>query len=133
MITIMSTPSLTPRKPVYNTPEKHALVRRILQKRDPPVEPQDYQVEGICPVMDVLATMISDGWRRQNRLLLGFFSFSMLVIREISQDLSLALQRLAMLVVCPTKALQDTGGNTLCVCKSFWWSRVEINQVMYIL
>ena len=75
-----------------------------------PIEPHDYQVEGICPAMDgddVLATMATGAGKT------GFFTFLMLVIREISQDPSLALEGIgfpknpAMLVVCPTKALQD--------------------------
>ena len=96
--------------PVYNTPAGRALVRKILAECLPPsFEPHDYQIEGICPAMDgedVLATMATGTGKT------GFFIFLMLVIRAISQDPSLALGGItfpedpAMIVVCPTKALQ---------------------------
>jgi ATP-dependent helicase YprA (DUF1998 family) len=110
---LISTAGPTPKAqdgPVYNTPASRALVRKILAQCLPPsFEPHDYQIEGICPAMDgedVLATMATGTGKT------GFFIFLMLVIRAISQDPSLALGGItfpedpAMIVVCPTKALQ---------------------------
>ncbi|KAF8232529.1 hypothetical protein L208DRAFT_1271654, partial [Tricholoma matsutake] len=96
--------------PVYNIPAGCALVQKILAECLPPsFEPHDYWIEGICPAMDgedVLATMATGTGKT------GFFIFLMLVIHAISQDPSLALRGItfpedpAMIVVCPTKALQ---------------------------
>lgn len=96
--------------PVYNTPEGHVVVRKILAECLPPsFEPHNYQIDGICPAMDgedVLATMVTGTGNT------GSFILLMLVIRVISQDPTLALQGAnfskdpAIIVVCPTKALQ---------------------------
>lgn len=86
------------------------VVHKILTRCLPPLfEPHDYQIDGICPSLDgedVLATMVTGTGKTR------FFILLMLVIRAISQDPTLALQGArftkdpAMIVVCPTKALQ---------------------------
>jgi hypothetical protein len=45
---------------VYDTPTGRALICNILNNNKPPIAPHDYQLEGICKVLDgadVLATM----------------------------------------------------------------------------
>jgi superfamily II DNA/RNA helicase len=75
-----------------------------------PIEPHDYQLEGICPLLDgddVLATMATGTGKT------GFFTFLMVVVRAIARDPSLSLEGKGfpddpgMIVVCPTKALQE--------------------------
>ena len=100
----------TPLK-VYDTPEGFSLVRKILAQTLP-LEPHDYKVEGICAVLNGRDLMASGKT--------GFFIMLTLVVRAIANDKTLALGGksfsidLAMIVVCPTKALQadmvsDTG------------------------
>lgn len=94
---------------VYDTREGHALARKILTPLLP-FDAHDYQIEGICAVMDgrdLVATMATGSGKT------GYFIMLMLVIRAISQDRNLALGDIifpkdpAMIVVCPTKALQE--------------------------
>jgi superfamily II DNA/RNA helicase len=97
---------------VYTTASGRALlVRQILSQCKPvAIEPHDYQCEGICRALDgddVVATMATGAGKT------GLMSFLMLVVRTISQDPSLALQNRTfpknpcMLVICPTKALEE--------------------------
>ena len=96
---------------VYTTAPGRVLVRQILSQCEPvPIEPHDYQVEGICRSLDgddVIATMATGAGKT------GLLSFLMLVICAISRDPSLALQNRTfpknpcMLVICPTKALEE--------------------------
>ena len=96
---------------VYTTAAGRALVHRILSECDPvPIEPHDYQCEGICRSLDgddVIATMATGAGKT------GLLSFLMLVVRAISRDPSLALEdrtfpkNPCMLVICPTKALEE--------------------------
>lgn len=109
---------------VYNTPVGRVHVCQILASCQPcAVEPHDYQLEGICASLDgqdVLATMATGAGKT------GFFSFLMLVICAISKDPSLALagtsfpKNPAMIVICPTKALQTDMVKLLklgtCIC-----------------
>jgi ATP-dependent helicase YprA (DUF1998 family) len=96
---------------VYDTPEGAALARCILDKALP-FEPHDFQVEGICALLDghdLLATMATGSGKT------GYFIMLMLIMRAISQskDQTLALggrtfpKDPAMIIVCPTKALQQ--------------------------
>jgi len=93
---------------IYDTPEGHTLARRILEQYLP-FTPHDYQIEGICPVLngrDVLATMATGTGKS------GFFYMLVIVIRAIANEPSLALGGRkfppdpAMILACPTKALQ---------------------------
>lgn len=96
---------------IYSTPAGQVLVRNILAKCEPkPIEPHDYQCEGICKALDgldVIATMATGAGKT------GLFSFLMLVVRAISREPSIALggrtfpKNPCMLVVCPTKALEE--------------------------
>ena len=106
----LSTSHPRPHNAVYNTPAACNLVRQILSSCVPPVEPHDYQLDGLCFSLDgydVVATMATGTGKT------GFFIFLMLVIRAISRDPTLALGSIyflkdpAMIVVCPTKALQE--------------------------
>ncbi|KAF8799232.1 hypothetical protein BYT27DRAFT_7017553, partial [Phlegmacium glaucopus] len=96
---------------VYTTASGRALVHQILSQYEPvAIEPHDYQYEGICQALDgddVIATMATGAGKT------GLLSFLMLVVRTISRDPSLALQKCTfpkdpcMLVICPTKALEE--------------------------
>ena len=96
---------------VYNTVAGRTLVKDILAKSQPrPIEPHDYQLEGICHALDgvdVVATMATGAGKT------GFYCFLMLVIRAISQDPNIALDGMTfprnpcMLLISPTKALQQ--------------------------
>ena len=96
---------------VYTTEPGRVLVRKILSQCEPvPIEPHDYQCEGICRSLDgddVIATMATGAGKT------GLLSFLMLVVRAISRDPSLVLQNRTfpkdpcMLVICPTKALEE--------------------------
>jgi ATP-dependent helicase YprA (DUF1998 family) len=93
----------------YNSLEGHNLCKKILAKYLP-YDPHDYQLDGICPVMDgydlLAATPTGSGKT-------GYLIMLMLVVREISEDQTLALNERkfpkdpAMIVVCPTKALEE--------------------------
>jgi ATP-dependent helicase YprA (DUF1998 family) len=105
---LMQTPPAHQSK-IYDTPEGAALVRRILAETIA-FEPHDFQVEGICAVLDgrdLLATMATGSGKT------GYFFMLMLVMRAISEDETLALggrtfpKDPAMIVICPTKALQE--------------------------
>jgi ATP-dependent helicase YprA (DUF1998 family) len=96
---------------VYNTVAGRALVVDILARSQPrPIEPHDYQLEGICHALDgvdLVATMATGAGKT------GFYCFLMLVIRKISQDPDMALDGMTfprnpcMLLISPTKALQQ--------------------------
>ena len=95
---------------IYNTPAGRTLVKRILNGHKKPIEPHDYQLEGICRLLDgedVLVTTATGTGKT------GLFIFLMVVICAIAADPTLALEDRtfpkdpAMLVVCPTKALQS--------------------------
>ncbi|KAG6805374.1 hypothetical protein H0H92_015663, partial [Tricholoma furcatifolium] len=94
---------------VYDTTEGFALARKILSPLLP-FDAHDYQLQGICAVMDgrdVLARMATGSGKT------GYFMMLMLVIHAIARDETLALGNLlfpkdpAMIIVCPTKALQQ--------------------------
>ena len=63
---------------VYNTAAGRTLVKDILAKSQPrPIEPHDYQLEGICHALDgvdVVTTMATGAGKT------GFYCFLMLVI-----------------------------------------------------
>jgi len=105
----------------YDSLEGRALCERILAKYLA-YEPHDYQLDGICPIMDgydLLATTPTGSGK------IGYFIMLMLVVREISADETLALGKTkfpkdpAMVVVCPTKALEDDMVHT------FLWSALD--------
>ena len=92
---------------VYTTEPGRVLVRKILSQCEPvPIEPHDYQCEGICRSLDgddVIATMATGAGKT------GLLSFLMLVVCAISWDPSLALQNhpfpkdSCMLIICPRR------------------------------
>jgi ATP-dependent helicase YprA (DUF1998 family) len=78
---------VAPGSKVYDTLEGFALARKILAQTLP-FEPHDFQVEGICAVLDgrdLLATMATGSGKTR------FFIMLMLVMRAISEDNALAL------------------------------------------
>jgi hypothetical protein len=78
---------VAPGSKVYDTPEGFALARKILAQTLS-FEPHDFQVEGVCAVLDgrdLLATMTT-GSRKT-----GFFIMLMLVMCAISEDDALTL------------------------------------------
>ena len=95
--------------PKYNSDTGRALCKQILAKYLP-YEPHTYQLDGICPALDgidLLATIPTGSGKT------GYLIMLMLVVREISADETLALGKKkfpkdpAMIVVCPTKALEE--------------------------
>jgi ATP-dependent helicase YprA (DUF1998 family) len=94
---------------IYNTPTGFDHVREILRTRQP-FEPHDWQIEGVCSALDGLDLLVTTATGTGKT---GVFIMLMLVIRAISEDPSLALgdrkfpKDPAMLVVCPTKALEE--------------------------
>jgi superfamily II DNA/RNA helicase len=93
----------------YDTHEGRQLCKKILAKYVV-YEPHDYILDGICPVMDgfdLLATTPTGSGKT------GYLILLMLVIREIAADKTLAIAKEifpkdpVMIVVCPTKALED--------------------------
>jgi ATP-dependent helicase YprA (DUF1998 family) len=117
---IPQTSSSGPRVPdvKYDSSEGRALSSRILAKYLP-YEPHDYQLDGICPVMDGFDLLVTTPTGSGKT---GYLIMLMLVVRVISADATLALGEKefpkdpAMIIVCPTKALEDD-----MVC-AFWWS-----------
>ena len=98
-----------PGSKIYDTPEGFVLACKILAQTLL-FEPHDFQMEGICAVWDghdLLATMASRSGKT------GYFIMLMLVMSAISEDETLALGERtfskdpAMIIVCPTKALQE--------------------------
>ena len=86
-----------------------ALCKNILAKYLP-YGPHDYQLDGICPAMDgydPLATTPTGSGKT------GYLTMFMFVVREIAANETLALGQEkipkdpAMIIVCPTKALED--------------------------
>ncbi|KAF8808554.1 hypothetical protein BYT27DRAFT_7018551, partial [Phlegmacium glaucopus] len=74
------------------------------------IDPHDYQCEGICRALggdEIIATMATGAGET------GLLGFLILVVCAISHDPSLALQgrtfpkNPCMLVICPTKALEE--------------------------
>lgn len=94
---------------LYNTPAGHKLVKEIVSEHLP-YEPHDYQTDGVCAVLngrDLLATMATGSGKT------GFFMMLMVVVRTFASNPSRAHsgktvypQVPAMILVCPTKALQ---------------------------
>ena len=105
----LNTPaSVVPGSKIYDTPEGFVLTCKILAQKLP-FEPHDFQVEGICAVLDgcdLLATMATGSGKT------GYFIMVILEMAAISEDETLALggrtfpKDPAMIIVCPTKALQ---------------------------
>ncbi|KAH9940644.1 P-loop containing nucleoside triphosphate hydrolase protein [Amylocystis lapponica] len=91
----------------FCSPEGNTLFQNIL-KNHLPYEPHDYQLEGACKALDgidVLAVTPTGSGKT------GFMSMMMLVMCAISREPSLCPRAKfkkdpAMLVICPTKALQ---------------------------
>ena len=104
---------------VYNTPEGFSLARKILAQTLP-FEPHDYQVEGVCAALngcDLIATMATRSGKT------GFFIMLMLIMHAIADNKTLALSGKsfakdpAMIVICPTKALQEDMVSDLIFCQ----------------
>jgi superfamily II DNA/RNA helicase len=94
--------------PLPSTAPWLSRVKEILFKHG--IEPHDHQADGVAATLDgkdVVATMATGSGKT------GFYTFSMIVIRAISEDPSLSINETrfpknpAMLVVVPTRALQD--------------------------
>ncbi|KAF9047607.1 hypothetical protein BJ165DRAFT_1467228 [Panaeolus papilionaceus] len=102
---------MSTRKAVYSTSEGRALVEKILSENSPSIVPHIYQTEGICAILDgesLLATLPTGAGKT------AYYSFTMIVMKAISSQPTLALEGApkvppnpAMLLVLPTKALQD--------------------------
>ena len=108
-ITLNTPAPAVPGSQIYDTLEGFVLARKILAQTLP-FEPHDFQMEGICAVLDrhdLLATMATGSGKT------GYFIMLMLVMCAISEDETLALggrtfpKDPAMIIVCPTKALQE--------------------------
>ena len=76
----------------------------------PPIEPHDYQLEGICKVLDgvnVLATMATGSGKT------GFYFFLMIAVLALSESKSCHIENEAipdnpcMLLISPIKALEQ--------------------------
>jgi ATP-dependent helicase YprA (DUF1998 family) len=93
---------------IYHTLTGFRHVQTILRSCQT-FEPHDWQIEGICSVLDNLDLMVTTATGSGKT---GLFIMLMLVICMISQDPSLALgprrfpKNPAMVIVCPTKALE---------------------------
>ncbi|KAG5640604.1 hypothetical protein DXG03_007954 [Asterophora parasitica] len=94
---------------VYDTPAGHTLARRILFQLLQ-FSVHDYQIYGICAVMDgldLVATMATGGVKT------GYFIMLMFVVHAISRDTCVALRNVlflkdpGLIIICPTKALQE--------------------------
>jgi ATP-dependent helicase YprA (DUF1998 family) len=107
---LASQPRTIPLKdPKYDSDTGRALCKQMLAKYLP-YEPHTYQLDGICPALDgidLLVTIPTGSGKT------GYLIMLMLVVREISADETLALGKKkfpkdpAMIVVCPTKALEE--------------------------
>lgn len=101
-----SLPSVSPTK--YDSTAGRDLCKKILTKYLP-YEPHDYQLDGVCSVLDGLDLFVTTPTGSGKT---GYFIMLMLVAREISRDETLGLgtkkfpKDPAMLVICPTKALE---------------------------
>jgi hypothetical protein len=92
---------------VFSSSEGFALCRRIL-KEHLPYEPHDFQIEGICQLLDRvdLLAILATGTGKT-----GFLSMYMLVVLTIKKDPSLCPSAKfpdnpCMLAICPTKYLE---------------------------
>lgn len=93
----------------YDSPAGRDLCKHVLRKHLP-YEPHDYQLDGVCPVLDgldLLATTPTGSGKT------GYFIQLMLVARALAEDPTLKLNDRAfpqdpvMIVVSPTKALEQ--------------------------
>lgn len=93
----------------YDSVAGRNLCKQILAQHLP-YDPHDYQLDGVCAVLDnqdLLATTPTGSGKT------GFFIQLMIIARELALDPTLAINdRMfpkdpAMLVVCPTKALEN--------------------------
>lgn len=106
----MDEPQRRTSEPVYDTPDGHAFICRVLADWQPSIEPHNYQLEGIAKSLDgvdLLATMATGAGKT------GFYCFLMIVVVHLSKNPEQVLDdreiplNPCMLLVCPTKALQD--------------------------
>jgi len=94
---------------VYSTPAGFGHVRNILQTCQP-FEPHNWQVEGVCSALDGIDLLVTTATGTGKT---GVIIMLMLAMRSIASDPNLALEGRtfpkdpAMIVVCPTKALED--------------------------
>lgn len=100
-------PNKAPTHFVFSTPEGFTLCRHIL-KSYLPYSPHDFQIEGLCKVLDCidLLAILATGTRKT-----GFLSMYMLVVLAIKKDPSLCPManfpdNLCLLTICPTKYLE---------------------------
>ncbi|KAH9922249.1 P-loop containing nucleoside triphosphate hydrolase protein [Fomitopsis serialis] len=98
-----------PSRYIFSTSEGHALTRQVLRK-SLPYDPHDYQLEGICQVLDgldLLAALATGSGKT------GFFSMYMLMLIELSNNLSLCTPPVAvpkdpaMVGIFPTIGLEE--------------------------
>ena len=100
-------PDTAPTPFVFSSPEGFALCQRILEAHLP-YSPHDFQIEGICKVLDHvdLLAILATGTGK-----MGFLSMYMLVVLAIKKDPSLCptakfLDNPCLLAICPTKYLE---------------------------
>jgi|SRR6267154_1036082 len=93
----------------YDSVNGHQLCKKILAKYVA-YDPHTYILDGICPVLDgfdLLATTPTGSGKT------GYLILLMLIVREIAANTALGLGKEVfpvdpiMLVVCPTKALEE--------------------------
>ena len=96
-----------PKAFIFSSLEGHALCRLILAA-PLPYEPHDFQIEGICKMLDGidLFAILATGMGKT-----GFLSMYMLVVLAIKKEPSLCPtakfpDNPCMLVICPTKYLE---------------------------
>ncbi|TFK16884.1 hypothetical protein FA15DRAFT_711325 [Coprinopsis marcescibilis] len=104
---------------VFSTEEGFTRIREILALGEPePIIPHDYQLEGIAASLDgqdLLATLATGTGKT------GYYTFLMLVIKAIAHNPSKTLSTITfhanpvMLVVLPTKALQEDMKRGMCL------------------
>ena len=109
---MVDTPPKSGNNHIYNTLTGFQREQTILRSSQT-FEPHDWQIEGICSVLDNLDLMVTTATGSGKT---GLFIMLMLVICMISQEPSLALgprrfpKDPAMIVVCQTKALETMWG-----------------------
>lgn len=100
----------TPSRYAFSTPEGYALARQILRKYIP-YDPHDYQLEGVCQVLDghdLLATLATGSGKT------SFYTMYMLMLIELSTNPSLCSPPYsiipkdpAMIAIYPTIGLEE--------------------------
>jgi ATP-dependent helicase YprA (DUF1998 family) len=98
----------TSKKFIFSSPEGRTFCENILAKRLP-YAPHDFQLEGICKLLDGVDVLAVVATGMGKTALLFMF---MMVAQEIAQRPSICPSKVvpknpAMVVVCPTNALEE--------------------------